>query len=54
MWQTSGGWGRIDKDEAVDSMLKYTDAGLTTFDMADICIQLPLLLLLALKFTVIY
>lgn len=37
MWQTSGGWGRIDGDNAVDAMLKYADAGLTTFDMADIC-----------------
>lgn len=38
MWQTSGGgWGRIDRDDAVDAMLKYADAGLTTFDMADIC-----------------
>ncbi|KAI4322396.1 hypothetical protein L6164_022098 [Bauhinia variegata] len=36
MWQTSGGWGRIDRDSAVDAMLKYADAGLTTFDMADI------------------
>ncbi|KAK7402076.1 hypothetical protein VNO78_14051 [Psophocarpus tetragonolobus] len=36
MWQTSGGWGRIDRDDAVDAMLKYADAGLTTFDMADI------------------
>ncbi|XP_054815668.1 perakine reductase isoform X2 [Prosopis cineraria] len=36
MWQTSGGWGRIDRDNAVDAMLKYADAGLTTFDMADI------------------
>jgi len=44
MWQTSGGWGKIDKDEAVDSMLKYADAGLTTFDMADICMQLCLLI----------
>ncbi|KAF3772885.1 Flagellar radial spoke protein 5 [Nymphaea thermarum] len=35
MWQTSGGWGRIDRDGAVDAMLRYTDAGLTTFDMAD-------------------
>jgi aryl-alcohol dehydrogenase-like predicted oxidoreductase len=52
MWQTSGGWGKIDKNEAVDSMLKYTDAGLTTFDMADICMQIAkfcLLLLLTLK-----
>ncbi|KAL5131992.1 putative oxidoreductase, chloroplastic [Glycine soja] len=36
MWQTSGGWGRIDRDDAVDAMLKYADAGLTTFDLADI------------------
>ncbi|KAH9660017.1 Aldo ket red domain-containing protein [Citrus sinensis] len=35
MWQTSGGWGRIDRDDAVDAMLRYADAGLTTFDMAD-------------------
>ncbi|KAK1383064.1 flagellar radial spoke protein 5 [Heracleum sosnowskyi] len=35
MWQTSGGWGRIDRDDAVESMLKYADAGLGTFDMAD-------------------
>lgn len=37
MWQTSGGWGRIDRNAAVDAMLRYADAGLTTFDMADIC-----------------
>ena len=37
MWQTSGGWGKIDGDKAVDSMLQYADAGLATFDMADIC-----------------
>ncbi|XWS28598.1 hypothetical protein CRYUN_Cryun25bG0084200 [Craigia yunnanensis] len=36
MWQTSGGWGRIDPNNAVDSMLRYTDAELTTFDMVDI------------------
>ncbi|CAL5200657.1 unnamed protein product [Lathyrus oleraceus] len=36
MWQTKGEWGNIDRDEAVDSMLKYADAGFTTFDMADI------------------
>uniref|UniRef100_A0A0D9XGX8 NADP-dependent oxidoreductase domain-containing protein n=1 Tax=Leersia perrieri TaxID=77586 RepID=A0A0D9XGX8_9ORYZ len=35
MWQTSGGWGRIDRDAAVDAMLAYADAGLSTFDMAD-------------------
>ncbi|KAK2968077.1 hypothetical protein RJ640_000492 [Escallonia rubra] len=35
MWQTSGGWGRIDRDDAVEAMLHYADAGLSTFDMAD-------------------
>ena len=37
MWQTSGGWGRIEQNAAVDAMLQYADAGLNTFDMADIC-----------------
>ncbi|XP_031110836.1 flagellar radial spoke protein 5 isoform X2 [Ipomoea triloba] len=36
MWQTSGGWGRIQQDSAVDAMLQYADAGLNTFDLADI------------------
>ncbi|XP_023639902.1 perakine reductase isoform X1 [Capsella rubella] len=36
MWQTSGGWGKIDRNDAVDAMLRYSDAGLSTFDMADI------------------
>ncbi|KNA10334.1 hypothetical protein SOVF_145320, partial [Spinacia oleracea] len=36
MWQTSGGWGKIDRDNAVDAMLRYADVGLATFDMADI------------------
>ncbi|PIA39253.1 hypothetical protein AQUCO_02700438v1 [Aquilegia coerulea] len=35
MWQTSGGWGKIDRDEAVNAMLRYADSGLSTFDMAD-------------------
>ncbi|KAM1040598.1 hypothetical protein ACFX15_029355 [Malus domestica] len=35
MWQTSDGWGRIDRDNAVEAMLRYADAGLSTFDMAD-------------------
>lgn len=39
MWQTSGGWGRIDRDDAVEAMLRYADAGLSTFDMADHCIS---------------
>ncbi|XP_020536137.1 flagellar radial spoke protein 5 isoform X1 [Jatropha curcas] len=36
MWQTSGGWGKIQRDKAVDAMLSYADSGLTSFDMADI------------------
>ncbi|XWS52857.1 hypothetical protein CRYUN_Cryun11dG0108200 [Craigia yunnanensis] len=36
MWQTSVGWGRIDRNNAVNAMLRYADTGLTTFDMADI------------------
>ncbi|KAL9262622.1 Flagellar radial spoke protein 5-like protein [Drosera capensis] len=36
MWQMSGGWGSIDNDDAVDAMLRHADAGLATFDMADI------------------
>eukprot|EP00246_Nothoceros_aenigmaticus_P010917 TRINITY_DN2791_c0_g1_i1.p1 TRINITY_DN2791_c0_g1~~TRINITY_DN2791_c0_g1_i1.p1 ORF type:complete len:400 (-),score=56.72 TRINITY_DN2791_c0_g1_i1:543-1742(-) len=35
MWQTSGGWGRIEPPKAVDAMLRHVDAGFTTFDMAD-------------------
>ncbi|KAM1804027.1 hypothetical protein ACFX12_029941 [Malus domestica] len=31
MWQTSGSWDRIDRDNGVDAMLKYADAGVTTF-----------------------
>ncbi|KAK6936191.1 hypothetical protein RJ641_033221 [Dillenia turbinata] len=26
MWQTSGGWGRIDRDDAVQAMLRYADS----------------------------
>ena len=40
MWQTSGGWGQINRDTAVDAMIKYADSGLDTFDMADICMQI--------------
>lgn len=40
MWQTSGGWGRIERDAAVDAMMRHVDAGFTTFDMADHC-KLP-------------
>lgn len=37
MWQTSGGWGKIDRDDAVDAMMRYVDSGFDTFDMADHC-----------------
>lgn len=37
MWQTSGGWGKIDRNDAVEAMLRHADAGLSTFDMADHC-----------------
>lgn len=43
MWQTSGGWGKIDRDDAVDAMLRYADAGLNTFDLADICIYIAMI-----------
>ncbi|GBG71904.1 hypothetical protein CBR_g10840 [Chara braunii] len=35
MWQTSGGWGRIEPSKAVAAMFEHVDNGLTTFDMAD-------------------
>ncbi|TYK22233.1 flagellar radial spoke protein 5 isoform X3 [Cucumis melo var. makuwa] len=35
MWQTSGGWRRINRDTTVEAMLRYVDIGLITFDMAD-------------------
>ena len=36
MWQVAGGHGVIDSDSAVSEMIKYHDAGFTTWDMADI------------------
>ncbi|KAM3618811.1 uncharacterized protein V6R79_025109 [Siganus canaliculatus] len=36
MWQVSGAHGAVDMAKAVESMQAYVDAGLTTFDMADI------------------
>ena len=35
MWQVSGGHGRIEPDAAVQEMLRYHDAGFTTWDLAD-------------------
>lgn len=31
------GWGRINPEHAVDSMIQHADSGFTTFDMADHC-----------------
>lgn len=36
MWQVSGAHGAVDRTRAVEAMQAYVDAGLTTFDMADI------------------
>lgn len=37
MWQTSSAaWGKVERDQAVEAMVAHFDAGLTTFDMADI------------------
>ncbi|XP_072223117.1 uncharacterized protein [Leuresthes tenuis] len=36
MWQVSGAHGPVNKTRAVEAMQAYVDAGLTTFDMADI------------------
>ncbi|XP_062419748.1 uncharacterized protein LOC134132258 [Pungitius pungitius] len=36
MWQVSGAHGAVDATKAVEAMQVYVDAGLTTFDMADI------------------
>ncbi|KAM9751444.1 uncharacterized protein ACNS7B_008280 isoform 1-T2 [Menidia menidia] len=36
LWQVSGAHGPVNKTKAVEAMQEYVDAGLTTFDMADI------------------
>jgi aryl-alcohol dehydrogenase-like predicted oxidoreductase len=35
-WQLAGGHGTIDADSAVEDMIAFADAGITTFDCADI------------------
>jgi aryl-alcohol dehydrogenase-like predicted oxidoreductase len=35
-WQLAGGHGAVDADVAVDDMVAFADAGITTFDCADI------------------
>jgi aryl-alcohol dehydrogenase-like predicted oxidoreductase len=36
MWQVAGGHGYIDHESAIADMMKYHDAGFTTWDLADI------------------
>ena len=36
MWQVAGGHGHIDQKMAIADMMKYYDAGFTTWDLADI------------------
>ena len=36
MWQTSDGWEISERDNVIDAMVPYADAGLATFYMADI------------------
>ncbi len=36
MWQTAGGHGQINPEDAINEMLSYHDYGFTTWDMADI------------------
>ncbi len=35
-WQLAGGHGAVDADQAVEDMMAFADAGITTFDCADI------------------
>ena len=35
-WQLAGGHGAIDREQAIQNMLLYVRAGITTFDCADI------------------
>src|ERR671911_2107911 len=36
MWQVAGGHGYIDNESAIADMMKYHDAGFTSWDLADI------------------
>lgn len=35
-WQLAGGHGQIDRDQAISDMFEFAEAGITTFDCADI------------------
>src|SRR5918996_1210392 len=36
MWQVAGGHGYIDREKAVEDMIRYHDSGFTSWDLADI------------------
>ena len=36
MWQVAGGHGNIDRESALADMIRYHEAGFTTWDLADI------------------
>ncbi len=36
MWQVAGGHGYIDNKLAIEDMIRYHDAGFTSWDLADI------------------
>ena len=36
MWQVAGGHGYIDHESAIEEMMKYHEAGFTSWDLADI------------------
>ena len=36
MWQVAGGHGYIDKEQAIEEMIAYHNAGFTSWDLADI------------------
>ena len=35
-WQLAGGHGEIDRETVIEDMIAFADAGITTFDCADI------------------
>jgi aryl-alcohol dehydrogenase-like predicted oxidoreductase len=44
MWQIAGGHGYIDRELAIEDMIRYHEAGFTTWDLADIYAQQKILL----------
>ena len=44
MWQVAGGHGYIDYELAIEDMIRYHEAGFTSWDLADIMAQQKILL----------